>query len=177
MRRCNDGDIATCPCRGQNISSEQSHKSYRPVTVLSFRLLARAAKRITAVPESAAARSDPSEAQARQASFGTAPFHLANIALHCLVTIFIYRLSAAAEMECCYTWNWRTVRRVFAFVDVTLLMLSMQLGAAALSTPAGRQATAPQPVDGGAATDSAAGTRARAGAARLQVAAAWRRGV
>jgi len=91
VRRCSDGDIATCPCRGQNISSEQSHKSYRPVTVLSFRLLARAAKRLTAVPESTAARPDPSEAQDRQAPFGTAPFHLANIALHCFVTILIYR--------------------------------------------------------------------------------------
>lgn len=30
--------LSPTTCRGQNISSQQSHKSYRPLTVLSFRL-------------------------------------------------------------------------------------------------------------------------------------------
>lgn len=77
-------------CRGQDIAGAQSHKSYRPVTVLSFRLLAHIARHFTAVPQPQPGP-DPAAPRDKPPPFGTAPFHLANIALHCLVTCALYR--------------------------------------------------------------------------------------
>ncbi|KAK9805000.1 hypothetical protein WJX73_010519 [Symbiochloris irregularis] len=74
---------------GQQITSDQSHKSYRPLTVLSFRLqrflgqfLPRGFSRITAADHDNTRGLNP------------LPFHLANIFLHSLATCLVYWLAA-----------------------------------------------------------------------------------
>ncbi|KAK9811534.1 hypothetical protein WJX72_005492 [[Myrmecia] bisecta] len=77
---------------GQNIRSEQSHKSYRPLTVLSLRLQ----KQLSAyLPARTPLVDTGSQLVPHDNSDGLdpRPFHIANMLMHALVTLLVYRLA------------------------------------------------------------------------------------
>eukprot|EP00873_Tetraselmis_striata_P017239 jgi/Tetstr1/437503/TSEL_026182.t1 len=71
---------------GQHIAGDMSHKSYRPLTVLSFRT-------IRSLGAGGAVSEQGQPAPERQGGPNPFPFHLANAALHALVTYLVYCLA------------------------------------------------------------------------------------
>eukprot|EP00884_Botryococcus_braunii_P010950 jgi/Botrbrau1/19857/Bobra.0124s0090.2 len=77
---------------GQDIKSNQSHKSYRPVTVASFRFLRYLGSDI--LPVLGWKKGKPANVGQDDArGLDPFPFHLANVLVHALVTCIVYRLA------------------------------------------------------------------------------------
>ncbi|GMH37112.1 hypothetical protein BSKO_04985 [Bryopsis sp. KO-2023] len=79
---------------GQDIRSQQSHKSYRPITVIAFRWVWKCWR--MAAPTTDAVKPDggnlnPDALDRR--GLDPFPFHLANVVLHGLVSVLVFRLS------------------------------------------------------------------------------------
>lgn len=81
------------PCRGQDITSSQSHKSYRPLTILAFRLTHQAWKLLTAampgiiqlLPKPSASQSLQNEALPVRPDGGWG--HSMGVALWCCIAL------------------------------------------------------------------------------------------
>eukprot|EP00803_Ostreobium_quekettii_P011106 evm.model.scf_344.3 EVM.evm.TU.scf_344.3 scf_344:28738-43688(+) len=80
---------------GQEIKGDMSHKSYRPLTVLAFRLTYLLQKKLGIEPEASGSRTEDPMAPEQQDTGGLAPsiFHATNVLLHGCVTLAMYRLA------------------------------------------------------------------------------------
>ncbi|KAG1677925.1 hypothetical protein FOA52_001343 [Chlamydomonas sp. UWO 241] len=135
---------------GQNIISEQSHKSYRPLTVLAFRLLRQAwdaaPKILTAQPDRFRAMMDnvfaPDKESDRRHTRGVnaMPYHALNVLLHAIASALVSRLAHRLLRK-------RARAVAAARLSRAMARVAKEAAAAAEDAPAKHQA--PAAVDGG----------------------------